>query len=42
MLAAAMSEKVKSQTSDLSKNAENGLGLTWAYVESEESDLRFV
>lgn len=33
MLAVAMSEKVKSQTSYLSKNAENGLGLTWAYVE---------
>ena len=33
MLAAAMSEKVKSQTSDLSKKAENRLGLTWAYVE---------
>ena len=32
MLAAAMSEKVKSQTSDLSTNAENRLGLTWAYV----------
>ena len=33
MLATAMREKVKSQTSDLSKNAENGLGLTWVCVE---------
>ena len=33
MLAAAMSEKVKIQISDLSKNVENGLGLTWACVE---------
>ena len=32
-VAAAMSEKVKNQTSNLSKNAENGLGLTWACVE---------
>ena len=33
MLATAMSEKVKRQISDLSKNVENGLGLTWACVE---------
>ena len=32
MLATAMSEKVKRQISDLSKNVENGLGLTWACV----------
>ena len=32
MLATAISEKVKRQISDLSKNVENGLGLTWACV----------
>ena len=32
MLATAMSEKVKRQISDLSKNVDNGLGLTWACV----------
>jgi len=33
VFAVAMREKVKSQTSNLSKNAENGLRLTWVCVE---------
>ena len=39
MFAAAMREKVKSQTSDLSKNVENGLRLTWVCVEVKFSGL---
>ena len=33
MLTTVMREKVKSQATDLSKNAENGLSLTWICVE---------
>ena len=39
MFAAAMREKVKSQNSDLSKNVENGLRLTWVCVEVKFSGL---